>query len=92
MNIDYLKPQRRNDEIEDCGLSSDRIMLKRIIGGNEAKFAEFPWQAHIKIGAYQCGGVLGNYIPSTSLVSHLKNKSLAQYDCTLKLFAIVFVK
>lgn len=58
-NMDSLKPQKRNDEIDDCGLSSDRIMLKRIIGGNEARFAQFPWQVHIKIGAYQCGGVLG---------------------------------
>jgi len=36
-----------------------RIALqKRIIGGNEAYFGEFPWQAHIRIAGYQCGGVL----------------------------------
>ncbi|KAG8286309.1 Belongs to the peptidase S1 [Homalodisca vitripennis] len=31
---------------------------KRIIGGAEAYFGEFPWQAHIRISGYQCGGVL----------------------------------
>ncbi|GFG33313.1 hypothetical protein Cfor_04050, partial [Coptotermes formosanus] len=40
-----------------CGVP--RITLqKRIIGGNEAHFGEFPWQAHIRIAGYQCGGVL----------------------------------
>lgn len=53
--------RKRNDilEEEECGLSADRVLLKRIIGGNEAKFGQFPWQAHLKIAAYQCGGVLG---------------------------------
>jgi hypothetical protein len=32
---------------------------KRIIGGRPALFAEYPWQAHIRIAEYQCGGVLG---------------------------------
>ncbi|KAF5274820.1 hypothetical protein FQR65_LT00403 [Abscondita terminalis] len=50
--------QRRNDEVEECGISSDRVLSKRIIGGDEAKFAQFPWQAHLKIATYQCGGVL----------------------------------
>jgi secreted trypsin-like serine protease len=41
----------------ECGVP--RIALqKRIIGGNEAHFGEFPWQAHIRIAGYQCGGVL----------------------------------
>lgn len=41
----------------ECGVP--RITLqKRIIGGNEAYFGEFPWQAHIRIAGYQCGGVL----------------------------------
>lgn len=52
--------QRRNDEVEyECGISSNRMLSKRIIGGKKAYFGEFPWQAHIKIAAYQCGGVLG---------------------------------
>lgn len=58
--------QKRIDDFEDfieenemCGLSSDRVLAKRIIGGKQANFGEFPWQAYIKIGTYQCGGVLG---------------------------------
>ncbi|EFA07413.2 serine protease P84 [Tribolium castaneum] len=50
--------QKRIDDLEECGLSADRILMKRIIGGDEAKFAQFPWQAFIKISSYQCGGVL----------------------------------
>ncbi|CAH0404314.1 unnamed protein product [Chilo suppressalis] len=42
----------------DCGLPSTRILQKRIIGGREARFAEFPWQAHVRISEFQCGGVL----------------------------------
>lgn len=52
--------QRRADEVPvECGVSADRVLYKRIIGGKEARFAQFPWQAHIRISAYQCGGVLG---------------------------------
>lgn len=51
---DYVDEDERN-----CGISRDRIFSKRIIGGKLANFGEFPWQAHIKIGTYQCGGVLG---------------------------------
>ncbi|XP_049882740.1 serine protease 27 [Pectinophora gossypiella] len=42
----------------DCGLPSTRILQKRIIGGREARVAEFPWQAHVRISEFQCGGVL----------------------------------
>ncbi|XP_053621535.1 serine proteinase stubble [Plodia interpunctella] len=42
----------------DCGVPSSRILQKRIIGGREARFAEFPWQAHVRISEFQCGGVL----------------------------------
>ncbi|XP_076314980.1 transmembrane protease serine 9-like [Tachypleus tridentatus] len=30
----------------------------RIIGGQDALYGEFPWQAHIKISRQQCGGAL----------------------------------
>ncbi|KAJ0170308.1 hypothetical protein K1T71_014236 [Dendrolimus kikuchii] len=52
--------RRVDDDVTqvDCGLPSTRILQKRIIGGREARFAEFPWQAHIRISEYQCGGVL----------------------------------
>lgn len=48
-----------NDEDDQCGLTADRILSKRIIGGKQALFGEFPWQVYIKISSYQCGGVLG---------------------------------
>ncbi|CAH0551888.1 unnamed protein product [Brassicogethes aeneus] len=47
-----------DDINEECGISSDRIFSKRIIGGKEAAFGQFPWQAYIKLGTFQCGGVL----------------------------------
>jgi len=42
----------------ECGVPQIHEFQKRIIGGNEAHFGEFPWQAHIRISGYQCGGVL----------------------------------
>ncbi|XP_068622184.1 trypsin-4 [Battus philenor] len=52
--------RRADDDLTqiDCGLPSNRILQKRIIGGREARFAEFPWQAHVRISEFQCGGVL----------------------------------
>ncbi|XP_067630324.1 serine protease 33 [Eurosta solidaginis] len=56
--------KRRNDNDihykPECGLSriAQRTLQKRIIGGRSANFAEYPWQAHIRIAEFQCGGVL----------------------------------
>ncbi|XP_045487491.1 serine proteinase stubble [Pieris rapae] len=52
--------RRRVDDEDhvDCGVPSTRVLQKRIIGGREARQAEFPWQAHIRISEFQCGGVL----------------------------------
>ena len=43
-----------------CGIQplKSKFIQKRIIGGNQASFGEFPWQAHIRIAGFQCGGVL----------------------------------
>lgn len=50
----------RNDN--SCGLSSsDRLTAqRRIVGGTEAGFGSFPWQAYIRIGSSRCGGSLIN--------------------------------
>ncbi|XP_042214780.1 uncharacterized protein LOC121861214 [Homarus americanus] len=50
----------RNDQ--DCGLSaSSRLSAqRRIVGGTEAGFGSFPWQAYIRIGSSRCGGSLIN--------------------------------
>jgi len=45
----------------ECGITRHRQFTKRIIGGHKAKFAELPWQVHIRISSYQCGGVLLNH-------------------------------
>ncbi|XP_014274707.1 trypsin-1 isoform X1 [Halyomorpha halys] len=47
---------RRQDRVE-CGVPA-LTLQKRIIGGAEAYFGELPWQAHLRIGGYQCGGAL----------------------------------
>ncbi|XP_055595324.1 testisin [Uranotaenia lowii] len=55
--------RRRSDQMtgfNDCGIARTphNTLQKRIIGGRTANFAEYPWQAHIRIAEYQCGGVL----------------------------------
>ncbi|XP_073846568.1 serine protease 33 [Musca autumnalis] len=56
---------RRRDDNDiatkpECGIARNfqNTLQKRIIGGRPAQFAEYPWQAHIRIAEYQCGGVL----------------------------------
>lgn len=56
-----------NEELHfqvECGIAktSENTIQKRIIGGRPAYFAEYPWQAHIRIAEYQCGGVLGKIV------------------------------
>jgi len=45
-----------------CGVSAVRrsIAQRRIVGGDEAGFGTFPWQAYIRIGTSRCGGSLVN--------------------------------
>ncbi|XP_055640255.1 serine proteinase stubble [Toxorhynchites rutilus septentrionalis] len=55
--------RRRSDQVgltAECGIprTAQNTLQKRIIGGRTANFAEYPWQAHIRIAEYQCGGVL----------------------------------
>ncbi|CAG7822525.1 unnamed protein product [Allacma fusca] len=44
----------------ECGIQKYSAQ-KRIIGGHTAGFGELPWQAHIRIAGFQCGGVLLNH-------------------------------
>ncbi|XP_064470248.1 serine protease 30-like [Ornithodoros turicata] len=48
------------DDDDVCGRSTNRLQ-RRIIGGEDAQYGEFPWQAHIKISRQQCGGALVNH-------------------------------
>jgi len=45
-----------------CGVSAVRrsIAQRRVVGGDEAGFGTFPWQAYIRIGTSRCGGSLVN--------------------------------
>jgi len=33
-------------------------LRRRVVGGTEAGFGAFPWQAMVKVGATRCGGAL----------------------------------
>ncbi|XP_065341097.1 serine proteinase stubble-like [Cloeon dipterum] len=62
-NNPYRREHDESNELHpirkiECGLPQIHEFRKRIIGGDEAYFGEFPWQAHIRISGYQCGGVL----------------------------------
>ncbi|XP_011494686.1 PREDICTED: proclotting enzyme isoform X1 [Ceratosolen solmsi marchali] len=46
---------------DQCGISaSKQTAQRRIVGGDEAGFGSFPWQAYIRIGSSRCGGTLVN--------------------------------
>jgi len=55
------RKQDFQEQEPECGVSRHRQFSKRIIGGEKAKFSELPWQVHIRISSYQCGGVLLNH-------------------------------
>ncbi|XP_043279019.1 proclotting enzyme-like isoform X1 [Venturia canescens] len=63
---DHLQPQFPPDidasNIEHrCGISTTKqTAQRRIVGGDEAGFGSFPWQAYIRIGSSRCGGTLVN--------------------------------
>lgn len=68
-NGNSLAPQVRSV----CGVQPLKSKLqKRIIGGGSASFGEFPWQVHIRIAGFQCGGVLLNnqYIATAAHCVH----------------------
>nr|KAF7438359.1 hypothetical protein H0235_000750 [Vespula pensylvanica] len=46
---------------DHCGIPvSKQTAQRRIVGGDEAGFGSFPWQAYIRIGSSRCGGTLVN--------------------------------
>ncbi|KAG5680328.1 hypothetical protein PVAND_009840 [Polypedilum vanderplanki] len=66
-NLQKKFQRRRYDNTEshlvpplNCGIpkTPSNTLQKRIIGGRPAYFAEFPWQSHIRIKEFQCGGAL----------------------------------
>ncbi|CAG2102260.1 unnamed protein product, partial [Medioppia subpectinata] len=53
-----IQPQYWGPVVNDpqCGKSAARI--SRIVGGNDASFGQFPWQAFVQVGGSRCGGAL----------------------------------
>lgn len=51
--------QKSSSNFTYCGMTKPKPQ-SRIIGGHDAMYGEFPWQAHIKLKKQQCGGVLLN--------------------------------
>ncbi|XP_011301670.1 transmembrane protease serine 9 isoform X3 [Fopius arisanus] len=50
-----------DDDFRECGISSTKqTAQRRIVGGDDAGFGSFPWQAYIRIGSSRCGGTLVN--------------------------------
>ncbi|XP_050673619.1 uncharacterized protein LOC126971368 isoform X1 [Leptidea sinapis] len=44
---------------ESCGVAvGKQTAQRRIVGGDDAGFGTFPWQAYIRIGSSRCGGSL----------------------------------
>ncbi|OWR51281.1 serine protease, partial [Danaus plexippus plexippus] len=44
---------------ESCGVAGNKqTAQRRIVGGDDAGFGSFPWQAYIRIGSSRCGGSL----------------------------------
>ncbi|CAG9573344.1 unnamed protein product [Danaus chrysippus] len=44
---------------ESCGVAANKqTAQRRIVGGDDAGFGTFPWQAYIRIGSSRCGGSL----------------------------------
>ncbi|XP_060855728.1 uncharacterized protein LOC132933472 isoform X2 [Metopolophium dirhodum] len=50
------------EDVKGCGVSvaKQQGAQRRIVGGDEAGFGSFPWQAYIRIGSSRCGGSLVN--------------------------------
>jgi len=61
----FAHPDRNWGPVQNdprCGVSAVKrsIAQRRIVGGDEAGFGTFPWQAYIRIGTSRCGGSLVN--------------------------------
>ncbi|KAJ8680279.1 hypothetical protein QAD02_016066 [Eretmocerus hayati] len=72
------------DEDEQCGISaSKQTAQRRIVGGDEAGFGSFPWQAYIRIGSSRCGGTLVNRFHVVTAGHCVAKASARQVQVTL---------
>ncbi|KAK6619889.1 hypothetical protein RUM44_006289 [Polyplax serrata] len=67
-----------------CGVSIGKIgAQRRIVGGDEAGFGSFPWQAYIRIGSSRCGGSLVNRFHVVTAGHCVARASARQVQVTL---------
>ncbi|XP_046735036.1 serine proteinase stubble-like [Diprion similis] len=68
----------------ECGISvSKQTAQRRIVGGDEAGFGSFPWQAYIRIGSSRCGGTLVNRFHVVTAGHCVAKASARQVQVTL---------
>ncbi|KAM0735361.1 Serine proteinase stubble [Formica fusca] len=68
-----------------CGIPvvSKQIAQRRIVGGDDAGFGSFPWQAYIRIGSSRCGGTLVNRFHVVTAGHCVAKASARQVQVTL---------
>ncbi|KAI5699976.1 hypothetical protein M8J75_012072 [Diaphorina citri] len=67
-----------------CGVSvKNQGAQRRIVGGDEAGFGSFPWQAYIRIGSSRCGGSLVNRFHVVTAGHCVARASARQVQVTL---------
>ncbi|XP_051174750.1 venom protease isoform X3 [Leptopilina boulardi] len=72
------------EEIRGCGISATKqTAQRRIVGGDEAGFGSFPWQAYIRIGSSRCGGTLVNRFHVVTAGHCVAKASARQVQVTL---------
>ncbi|KAF7996438.1 hypothetical protein HCN44_002070 [Aphidius gifuensis] len=89
---DYRKQTFNSDypKIEtECGISSTKqTAQRRIVGGDDAGFGSFPWQAYIRIGSSRCGGTLVNRFHVVTAGHCVAKASARQVQVTLGDYAV----
>ncbi|XP_032670599.1 serine proteinase stubble-like isoform X3 [Odontomachus brunneus] len=72
------------DDIRGCGIPvSKQTAQRRIVGGDDAGFGSFPWQAYIRIGSSRCGGTLVNRFHVVTAGHCVAKASARQVQVTL---------
>ncbi|XP_043600023.1 serine protease 42 isoform X1 [Bombus pyrosoma] len=67
-----------------CGIPvSKQTAQRRIVGGDDAGFGSFPWQAYIRIGSSRCGGTLVNRFHVVTAGHCVAKASARQVQVTL---------
>ncbi|XP_076293308.1 venom protease isoform X3 [Lasioglossum baleicum] len=72
------------DDVRGCGIpASKQTAQRRIVGGDDAGFGSFPWQAYIRIGSSRCGGTLVNRFHVVTAGHCVAKASARQVQVTL---------